>query len=82
MAENPVLLTSPSGDLLEGKDVSHHTMRRFKSILSQHQLVPRSLVYLADGYDIERYKFVVFIPHASVWDENHISLDIYLEKNI
>ena len=28
--ENPVLLTSPSGDLLEGKDVSHHTMRRFK----------------------------------------------------
>lgn len=53
--ENPVLLTSPSGDLLEGKDVSHHTMRRFKSILSQHQPVPRSLVYLADGYDIERY---------------------------
>ena len=30
-------------------------MRRFKSILSQHQPVPRSLVYLADGYDIERY---------------------------
>lgn len=53
--ENPVLLTSPSGDLLEGKDVSHHTMRRFKDILSQHQPVPRSLVYLADGYDIERY---------------------------
>jgi hypothetical protein len=53
--ENPVLLTSPSGDLLEGKDVSHHTMRRFKTILSQHQPVPRSLVYLADGYDIERY---------------------------
>ena len=53
--ENPVLLTSPSGDLLEGKDVSHHTMRRFKNILSQHQPVPRSLVYLADGYDIERY---------------------------
>lgn len=52
--ENPVLLTSPSGDLLEGKDVSHHTMRRFKTILSQHQPVPRSLVYLADGYDIER----------------------------
>ena len=53
--ENPVLLPSPSGDLLEEKDVSHHTMRRFKDILSHHQPVPRSLVYLADGYDIERY---------------------------
>ena len=28
------------------------------------------------------YKFVAFIPHACVWDESHISLDIYLEKNI
>lgn len=53
--ENPVLLTTPEGELLEGKDVSHHTMRRFKDILSRHQCVPRSLVYLADGYDIERY---------------------------
>lgn len=53
--ENPVILTSPSGELLEGKDVSHHTMKRFQDILSQHQKVPRSLIYLADGYDIERY---------------------------
>lgn len=26
------------------------------------------------------YKFVVKNPHACVWDESHISLDIYLEK--
>ena len=30
-------------------------MKCFKDILSLHQLVPRFLVYLADGYDIERY---------------------------
>lgn len=29
-----------------------------------------------------RYKFVAKNPHACVWDESHISLDIYLEKNI
>ena len=28
------------------------------------------------------YKFVAENPHAYVWDESHISLDIYLEKNI
>ena len=28
------------------------------------------------------YKFVAKNPHACVWDESHISLDIYLEKNI
>ena len=26
------------------------------------------------------YKFVAKNPHACVWDESHISLDIYLEK--
>ena len=26
------------------------------------------------------YKFVAKKPHACVWDESHISLDIYLEK--
>lgn len=30
----------------------------------------------------DRYKFVAKNPHAYVWDESHISLDIYLEKNI
>ena len=28
------------------------------------------------------YKFVAKKPHACVWDESHISLDIYLENNI
>ena len=28
------------------------------------------------------YKFVAKNPHACVWDESHISLDIYLENNI
>ena len=28
------------------------------------------------------YKFVAKNPHACVCDESHISLDIYLEKNI
>ena len=27
-----------------------------------------------------RYKFVAKNPHACMWDESHISLDIYLEK--
>lgn len=29
-----------------------------------------------------RYKFVAKNPHACVWDESHISLDIYSENNI
>ena len=28
------------------------------------------------------YRFMAKNPHACVWDESHISLDIYLEKNI
>ena len=34
----------------------------------------------AVGSYVMDYKFVAFIPHASVWDESHISLDKYLEK--
>ena len=35
--------------------------------------------YICENYG---YKFVAKNPHACVWDESHISLDIYLEKNI
>ena len=34
------------------------------------------------GKLIHGYKFVAKNPHACVWDESHISLDIHLEKNI
>ena len=34
----------------------------------------------AVGSYVMDYKFVAEKPHACVWDESHISLDIYLEK--
>ena len=33
-----------------------------------------------NDHGLLRYKFVAKKPHACVWDESHISLDIYLEK--
>lgn len=34
--------------------VSHHDYAKFQEILNQHTLAPRSKLFLADGYDIER----------------------------
>lgn len=54
--KNPALLTDTDGNLLENKKsvVSHHDYAKFQEILKQHTLAPRSKLFLADGYDIER----------------------------
>lgn len=52
--ENPVLLTNVEGELLPeaGKMVSAHEYGKFKETFDRHECVPRSGLYLADGYDI------------------------------
>ena len=52
--ENPVLLTNVEGELLPeaGKMVSAHEYEKFKETFDRHECVPRSGLYLADGYDI------------------------------
>ena len=52
--ENPVLLTNVEGELLPetGKMVSDHEYGKFKETFDRHECVPRSGLYLADGYDI------------------------------
>ena len=52
--ENPVLLTNVEGELLPeaGKMVSAHEYGKFKETFDRHECVPRSRLYLADGYDI------------------------------
>ncbi len=52
--ENPVLLTNVEGELLPeaGKMVSAHEYEKFKETFDRHECVPRSRLYLADGYDI------------------------------
>ena len=54
--ENPVLLTNVEGKLLKdvGKMVSAHDYGKFKETFDRHECVPRSRLYLADGYDIVR----------------------------
>ena len=54
--ENPVLLTNVEGELLKdaGKMVSAHDYGKFKETFDRHECVPRSRLYLADGYDIVR----------------------------
>ena len=54
--ENPSLLTDTCGNLLDNKKsaISHHDYAKFQEILKQHTLAPRSKLFLADGYDIER----------------------------
>ena len=50
--ENPVLLTNVEGELLPeaGKMVSAHEYEKFKETFDRHECVPRSGLYLADGY--------------------------------
>ena len=54
--ENPVLLTNVEGELLKdaGKMVSAHDYGKSKETFDRHECVPRSRLYLADGYDIVR----------------------------
>ena len=46
------------------------------------ELIEDGMVVGLGGGETIGYKFVAKNPHACVWDESHISLDIYLEKNI
>lgn len=54
--ENPVLLTNPQGGVLHNSKpvVSRHDYSKFKEILNNHVCAPRSCLYLADGYDMQR----------------------------
>lgn len=54
--KNPALLTDADGMLLKNikSDISHHEFSKFQEIQKQHTLAPRSKLFLADGYDIER----------------------------
>ncbi|MGN0242241.1 MAG: DUF4866 family protein [Candidatus Weimeria sp.] len=53
---NPQLLTTPEGELNGHgeKKVSEREFKKFREIYDTHQLIERSKIYLADGYDIER----------------------------
>ena len=54
---NPVLLTDPEGNLLEDKKslANKHEFKKFREIYDSHTSVPRSNLYLADGYTLVRY---------------------------
>ena len=54
--KNPALLTDADGMLLKNikSDISHHEFSKFQEIQKQHTLAPRSKLFLADGYGIER----------------------------
>ena len=58
-----------------------------RSFLLSQSAVSQQIALLENELNIQLfdrtgYKFVAKNPHACVWDESHISLDIYLEKNI
>ena len=54
--KNPILLTDAEGKLLDDakKQVTNHEYSKFKEIFERHTNTPRSKVYIANGFDIER----------------------------
>ena len=54
--ENPVLLTTADGELLPGVKpaVSSREYSKFRETCERHSCVPRSALYLADGYNLVR----------------------------
>lgn len=53
--ENPVFLTDVKGELLPGaENISSHVYSKFQETWKNHVCVPRSALYLADGYDLIR----------------------------
>lgn len=53
---NPVLLTDVDGNKLANAEykITHHDYAKFQEAIKDHTLVPRSKLYLADGYDLVR----------------------------
>lgn len=53
---------------------------KIKRMCDQNELIKLTRNLYETDTKIPGYKFVAKKPHACVWDESHISLDIYLEK--